>query len=267
MSDLELIQSKRPPKKKEGVVSTRQKILIGGLGALTPVLLSFLVIDVEKVFSKLTLIVCVGYAVRVLLLFYLGGIVAYLHKGEHNALKLFELGIVAPALLTTLVNGLNAAHTEATAPQPQQQEVNRRVMFSMPSFDLVSSAYAQSIPASPEPSEQPQQPNESVKTFSPPQETTTEQLLRGLLGSTSPRVWYVVVGSYSSLENAKRQADAVNGNHSAFSAEVYKSYDTPYYAVVIGANLTLKEATTLKKKALSSHVAKEVYLKRGPDPV
>jgi hypothetical protein len=266
-----LSPKKKSPRRRTRVLSARDRILLGGLGALTPILLNFLVLDVEKVFAKVTLIVCVGYAARIVLLFYLGGVVAYLHKTERSAFKLFELGIVAPALLTTMMNGFNAARAEATAPPPQQK-ATQGAEFSILNHGLVTSAYAQSIPiSSPEPSKPPEERNESVKTFSPPQETNKEQFLRGLFGSTSPRVWYVVVGPYSSLENAKRQADIMNQRYSGFSAgfsaDVYKSYDTPYYVVVIGANLTLSEATNLKKRAEKFGVPKEIYLKRGPDSV
>lgn len=258
-----------PPKKKSsrrrrgGKLSACEKIFIGGLGALTPVLLNILVIDIEKVFSKLTVLVCVGYAVRVVLLFCIGGMFAYLHKTEHNALKLFELGIVAPALLTTMVNGFNAARTEAATPPPQQ-----KAEFPIPNLDLVPSAYAEPNPTPTSVPSTPQEGNESIKIFLPPEETTTEQFLRGLFGSTSPRVWYVVVGPNSTLENARLQTAIINQRYSkGLSAEVYKSYDTPYYVVVVGANLTLSEATKLKKRAEAFGVPKQVYLKRGPDPV
>ena len=74
-------------------MKTYKKILIGGLGALTPIIMNLLVIDLEVLLLNVTLFAVLGYTIRVIILFYLGGITAFLHKDEHvkNFLNMWYL--------------------------------------------------------------------------------------------------------------------------------------------------------------------------------
>lgn len=63
-------------------MKTRQKIIIGGLGALTPIIMNLLVVDINVLVINLTIFAFIGYAIRVVILFYIGGLVAFLHKNE-----------------------------------------------------------------------------------------------------------------------------------------------------------------------------------------
>lgn len=87
-------------------MSAKQRFFIGGLGALMPVLVSLLAIDIGAMLDSggnLTTGNIVGFVIRYLILFGIGGFVAYLHNDEQKPFKLFELGIAAPALLTSLI--------------------------------------------------------------------------------------------------------------------------------------------------------------------
>ncbi len=92
------------PTPSEKPLTTRDKILIGGLGALTPIIMNLLVIDLEKLFIDLTIISVIAYIIKVAILFYIGGIVAYLNKDEQKPIKLFQLGIYAPAMIIAFMN-------------------------------------------------------------------------------------------------------------------------------------------------------------------
>ena len=81
-------------------MNIRKKIMIGGLGALTPVIMNLLIVDLNVLLVKFTSLAFIGYVIRVIILFYLGGLVAFLHKDENSPIKIFELGIIAPALIT-----------------------------------------------------------------------------------------------------------------------------------------------------------------------
>lgn len=87
-------------------MQARQRIMIGGLGALTPIVLSLITVDFRVIQANLELGVIIGYAIKVVALFYLGALVAYMHKSEKDTVKLFELGIVAPALIASCLNGV-----------------------------------------------------------------------------------------------------------------------------------------------------------------
>ncbi len=87
-------------------MTSKKRFLLGGGGALMPVLVSLLAIDIGAVLndgSNLTTGNIIGIVIRYLILFVLGGIVAYLHEDEHKPFKIFELGIAAPALITSLI--------------------------------------------------------------------------------------------------------------------------------------------------------------------
>lgn len=220
-------------------MSNRQKIFIGGLGALTPVILNLLIVDFSTTLENLKLGVLIAYFIRVVVLFYLGGIVAFLHKEESNALKLFELGIAAPALITAIINAHNI-DTAKINNSAEKKEVS--------SITFVASAYAQAS-------------DKQLKSFSLPEETTIEQIKRGLLGSRTNRIWFVIVGSHLKLEDAKKQAYRINNTQKSFHAEVYDKYaDNQYYAVVIGANLIYEDAKQLRKKAIDNGLPKDTYL-------
>lgn len=221
-------------------MTTRHKVLVGGLGALTPVLMNLLIVDLNRLLINLTILVVGAYLIKVVVLFYLGGLVAYLHKDEHSPLKLFELGIAAPALITAFINAENV---------PVQQIPPSNTGTPTSSILFLTPADAQPAPA------------QDLKTFSLPQETATEQVMRGLTGSISKRVWVVIAGSHPKLEDATRQAQQISQKWPKYRGEVYSPYgNNPYYAVVIGANLTYEEAQALRRKAVQDGLPNDTYL-------
>lgn len=218
-------------------MKTRHKIFIGGLGALTPIIMNLLVVDF-MLLKDLTFFAFLGYLVRVVVLFYLGGLVAYLHKSEESPVKLFELGIVAPALITALLNGgnveviKNPGHGDRSA-----------------SMALVSEAFAQP-------------PREGeVKTYQLSTESPVQQFFRGLTGSTPKEVWFVIAGSYPSLEGARKEAQKINDPPKGFDAEIYASDRIKAgYDVVIGANLMYEEAQKLRQQAVEAGLPRETVV-------
>ena len=226
-------------------MKTQNKIFIGGLGALTPIILNLLVIEFEVLLLKLTLFAILGYLIRVIVLFYLGGLIAYLHKDENSPVKIFELGIVAPALITAMLNAGQIDVPKTTL--PTEGSATSSIMF-------ISSAYAQ-----------PLLPQDTTKTelkkFSFPQETRVQQFWRGLIGSSPRRVWFVIVGSHLKLEDAQKQVQQILRKTKDFKPEVYAPYgDNKNYAVVIGANLALIDARQVKKKAIDAGLPEDMYL-------
>lgn len=138
-----------------------QKGLIGGLGAMTPVIMNLLVVDLEGTFRDSSILVLLGYLLRVSVLFYLGALVAFLHKDERSIAKLFELGVVAPALVTAYLNGAPATvrTLQGSVPTP-----------TVVSFLGISEAEAQTAARRP-----------------PPGESPAQRLWRGFIGSPVDR--------------------------------------------------------------------------------
>ena len=223
----------------------REKILIGGLGALTPLVLHLLVVDLQAWWDSLTPFVLLGAVLRVVALTYLGGIVAYLHKDEHSPLKLFELGIVAPALLAGLLHG---APERARALQPGQAAATSV-------FDLfVTPVYAA------------EREDSKPKTFTAPQETIAQQVWRGMSDSSVPRLWFVIASYHPTAEAAAMEAERINRTALGFAAEVYAPYGgSRSYSVVIGEHLTLAEAQVLRRKAAAVGLVQAQLWKLSPD--
>lgn len=226
-------------------MKTYKKILIGGLGALTPIIMNLLAIDLEVLFLNLTLFAVLGYLIRVIILFYLGGMTAFLHKDETSPVKIFELGIVAPALITALINA-----GQIDVPKVKVPEMPEKIS----SIQLVSSAYAQT------PQEQDTTKIE-VKTFSMPKETKIQQFWRGLIGWSPKNIYYVIVGTYEKKDEAQQQIEQIKSKTNNFKPEIFFPYgNEKKYAVSIGANLTQEKALQLKKEAMDSGYFKQVFV-------
>jgi hypothetical protein len=98
-------------------VTPLKRFLIGGGGALMPVLVSFLAIDIGAALSNdadLSTANIIGIAIRYVILFLVGGVIGYLHEDEHKPFKLFELGIAAPALITSFITAQGVAAHPST---------------------------------------------------------------------------------------------------------------------------------------------------------
>lgn len=218
-------------------LSDRQRFLFAGLGGIMPTLLNLIVIDLETLLLSVTALSILSYLIRVLALFAIGGVVGWLNRGERDPIKLFQLGIAAPALITAAMNGGRVSLPEAPAAPSQQV-----------SWHILSEAYAQTNTA-------------TLKHFTMPEETSVQQIYRGFFGALPKNVWFVVAGSHTTQEAAEKQVRQIRDNYRNFTAEVYAPYGgNPYYAVVIGAQLTIQDAKQLQQQAISAGFPKDTYL-------
>ncbi len=231
-------------------MSSKTRFWIGGVGGLAPVIIFLIRVDWEHIIMNVTGPQVAGYCVRALVLFLIGGFVAYLHGDEQKPFKAFELGLAAPALIAGYItaSSLVPAQTAPSVPGARPDA----------SFAIVGVAYAE-----------PQLPDSlshNLKRFTLPKLSATTQFLEGLIGLTPRHVWFVIVGSHQRLEDARVQADDINRRNRKFKAEVYAPYgDNPCYAVVIGANLTQREARSLRDKAVRQGFPKDSYYKTFPN--
>jgi hypothetical protein len=84
------------------------KLLIGGLGGLTPLVAALLLADVASVDKYLRSLFdgripgefyLLGYGFKAILLFLVGALWAYLHRSEQSFLRIYQFGVVAPAMI------------------------------------------------------------------------------------------------------------------------------------------------------------------------
>jgi hypothetical protein len=105
-------------------MSRLKRFCIGGAGGLAPVVLFFACVDFQAYMNNAPLATTLGYVVRALALFLIGGFVAYLHNNEDQEFKIFEIGLGAPAVLAGLI-ATNAANSNNNAP-------DKRLAIAMP---------------------------------------------------------------------------------------------------------------------------------------
>ncbi|MGY3033886.1 hypothetical protein ACVIIV_003056 [Bradyrhizobium sp. USDA 4354] len=111
--------------------------LLGALGGLLPILVTVLAVDLAPFIDHpevLSVGNYVGYAIRVVVLIFLGGMMALLNNEVKQPFAIVQLGIAAPALVTSFINGA----TPAKPPAVQHA-----------SFSIVSVAYADEVRSAP----------------------------------------------------------------------------------------------------------------------
>lgn len=328
-------------KNQEKPIKVRDKILIGGLGALTPIIMNLLVVDLEKLLINLTTITMIAYTIKVVLLFYIGGVVAYLNKDEHKPFKLFQLGIYAPAMIIAFMNTnpLSTGSQDISIPNTkiEQQDktkdktekkknedsnavrnasnilvgnVNAVLRHNVPAPDTSLTEKAtmsaedflqlmraiqieNSFFVSPmvkkvvatnaalidtlkeQVASQKKQLDEvnlrdtALHKFTYPEETASEQFLRGFFGWKSERLWYVVAGKFETEESAMMYAKYITKELNNTEEEdiitvsdklsielmpqVFIPYNSiiPEYCVVLGTNLSYQDAQALQTQILA----------------
>lgn len=140
----------KPKVKAAAPLTARKRFFIGGAGALMPIVVTLLSIDLVTMINDWQFVTAghvIGFSLRYSALFILGGVIAWLHEDEAKSYKLFQIGIAAPALVTSFVS----ANSIKTVPAPTAAEVRPISSISSDfdpfSFSLISSAHAQAYSA------------------------------------------------------------------------------------------------------------------------
>jgi hypothetical protein len=97
-------------------LSKKQRIVWGCIGGLLLILVSLLSVDLSGIIDhreSLTIGICIGYVIRVLILISLGGVIVLLNDEVTKPIALVQLGMAAPALVTAYINGASASAKSA----------------------------------------------------------------------------------------------------------------------------------------------------------
>ena len=235
-------------------MDTRTRFILGGVGGLAPIILFLINLDWDRYVAEASTWTTAGYVVRTILLFALGGFVAYLHEKEQKPITLFLVGVSAPALIAGYISTANPVFSQYSYAQPQKAREQKKP-------DSASNFFIRSALAEPLPSTN----SAAIKHFTLPPQSAASQFVEGLLGVAPRNVWFVIVGSHLDQVAAEKQAEKINRDHSDYHADVYAPYQgNPYYAVVIGANLTQQEARNLRDRAIRDGFPDDSYYKTFP---
>jgi len=135
-------------------MSPKEKFLLGGTGALIPIISVIILSDASMIEKYLDTEVfsIAGYIVRYVFLFFLGAIWVYTDSSIVDRRKALEVGLAVPALLTVWISSSNLNDERAGEE------------FTSSGFEIISSAHAQDSP----------------DTLPPP--SPLDQFIKGLLG-------------------------------------------------------------------------------------
>lgn len=231
---------------------------IGCIGALTPILVNILIVDLQTQLSNTSVISALFYALRVVALCAAACIVIYLNDDESRPVKLFQLGVAAPALLTGMINGAVIANQKPAQQQTSAGAVVTGMLhepMSAPgfTFSFVGEARAQTAGA-----------NTKVLDCRQPKEPTFgQQALKGFLGIQPDNEWFVVVGSNPTAESASGDADVINRKYSGkFSAKVCAPLGGAdnRYRVVVGEYLSYDDATRMRVQAVAAGLPADAWV-------
>jgi len=228
-----------PPAGSEApiVLRPRDRFIIGGLGALTPILSNLLLLDYQGVFFNLTLFTLIGVAFKCVVFFLAGGLVIhFFYPDEKQRMKIFQIGLAGPAMIMAMANGARVSSTPPPTTSPAAVRTQNSRLFRM---------FSGVVYAAPE--------GPRFKVFAPPKESITAQLVRGVTGSIPSNIFFAIAGSYSTAQEAQ---NALPGVQRIFpKAEIYgPSGGNNYYSIVIGSQVTLPEAQGAVRKALVADI-------------
>jgi hypothetical protein len=216
-----------------------QRLLCGGAGGLAAVCVKFISTTLPYIeqagYNSQIGDLMLAYYFTTPILIFLGGTVAVLTQ-ETQAIKLFIIGISAPALITTYSSGSSPSRANR-----QPIAVERKMDTS--SFFLISSAQAQTG-------------NENKETE---RRSVIERLSNGLqlyfgYEKIEKRYW-VVVGSFKSRDDANKLVGDLNQEIAQSKAE-YRAFiglvneKTQYYPVIVGSYMPFSEAEEIRKAIL-----------------
>jgi hypothetical protein len=167
-----------------------------------------------------------------------GAVLALAQRDETKRLKLFELGLLIPALFLVWTNGSalgTARHRLFQVSDPRAATTTLTSPYAQPAYQG------------------------SVKIFPVPHPEGPEiKFLRAITGIERKTTWYVVAAGYRRVEPALERAEMMNKQFKEFRAVVYRPYgENPFFKVIIGEDLTFDKAIRLRDKAIAAGIRTE----------
>jgi hypothetical protein len=239
-------------------MKTHYKLILGGIGALIPSMVMLCIMDAAQIFADPKPALIAGAAVKAAIAFIFGVLVILAYRKTVNDVgKILQLGMAAPGLFTMMVADLGQDHAgqkEPSNPISSVEPVNDTKTEGAFLLNFFPSAYAQDIPQDPQIIAQPTPPkqvelptNFKAGNFQLPDETWTEQFLRGFQGSLPENRFYVVQSSQANELDAYQEKVKLE-SQGLKNVSIYNSSNTNLpYRIVLGEQLNYDEATKLSE--------------------
>jgi len=247
-----------------------KRFWIGGAGALIPLLLTLLALDVQPILedsSKITWPLCAGALFRYLVLFIIGGVVAAMNSDEIKPVKLVQLGIGAPAVLTSLISA-NTPQAKVFQPQPVAQPAARPTGSLFP-LGIVGTAYAMERVANGGQGHPNIRLAGNISEFWAGATRGLSGVAVGrdannvtILNNTDANGWYVIAGSFKTRAAADQYATELNNKFKGkYAAEAFDPVNNNFYGVSIGRDLSLVDAAKMQASAKQDHL--DAFIAKG----
>jgi hypothetical protein len=224
----------------------KQRLFIGCLGALAPILVNLCVVDFQTVFQNLLPLEAISYAIREFALCASACLVVYLNGDEVRPIKLFQLGVMAPAMITSTLNGAAIANK---SPSIQTPALSHSWLFIPEANAQTMASVQDGVPIL-----------DCTKPMNP---TVQQQILKGLVGITPGNQWFVVVGSDPTAAEAVADINAINQKFPGkYQLQICGPTTVPNspYRVVIGQYMTYVDATNLKNDAIATGLPSDTWV-------
>lgn len=219
----------------------RGKVALGALGALVVYFVDLYHVGFSRtayILAHFEFLPYVAVLVGALPFLLAGALWALAQKDETKRLRLFEFGLLIPALFLVWTNGAElgtARHQLFQVSDPRAATTTLTSPYAQPAWQG------------------------SVKTFSVPHPEAPEiKFLRAVTGIERKSTWYVVAAGYRRVQPALEQAEMMNKQFKEFKAVVYRPYgENPFFKVVLGEDLTFDQAIRLRDKAIAAGIQTE----------
>jgi hypothetical protein len=140
-------------------MTDKERIALGAIGGVLVGTVGYPLTGYESIAAlQEGIYLAVGWAFRASLFALLGGLWAYLHRSENDRMKIFQLGLLGPAIVSAMINA-----------NVSKMEVAPEIDAALQLPSLISPAYAQST---------------NTPTPTRPQPAPWELIIRGLFGSS-----------------------------------------------------------------------------------
>lgn len=223
----------------------------GALGAILPLALRLAgEAHVYEKASSLRIPGMVDILVPMFISILAGAAVAAVFQDEKNRRNLLVLGISAPAMINTWAAYGTASQAERNLENlkgisNQSADAGSGIPISGTSpsphslfrFNMVQQVFAA---------------DQSLSTFTHAEPTTLQKIQSAVTGSIPNKDYFVVLGSFSSVDDAQREKLIAQGKLPGYPIEVYgppPGYAPALFSVVLAPNLTIEDAKTYLEKA------------------
>lgn len=221
-------------------MKTWNKCLLASIGALMPLIMSLYFAEFEVLKQNFTTTIFIGYLIKVIILVTIGGLIGYFYRSETSGMKLFQLGIAAPAIMLGLINEQRLGSSEGREANP-----NTTALFSL----NIPTNYFVKGNLNGQQDTTIRFHEAQILQYDYPEESAKEELFRGFKGKKITNIWFLMYDSYSDLKEARITIVDLQNLYPDLGIQLYQSVQDPEkYDVIVGAHLEYTEGLKLQEK-------------------